>query len=103
MSQNKFSTTVGLSTKGASTPPEYFYQRYGAFGEILNLDWPRITTDESALGFEPRDGGLHLLLINPPIREWSYPNIMPIGQGYVAAVAAMDGHDVQTLDLNAER
>jgi radical SAM superfamily enzyme YgiQ (UPF0313 family) len=28
---------------------------------------------------------------------------MPIGQGYVAAVAAMDGHHVDVLDLNAER
>jgi radical SAM superfamily enzyme YgiQ (UPF0313 family) len=28
---------------------------------------------------------------------------MPIGQGYVAAVAAMDGHRVDVLDLNAER
>ena len=28
---------------------------------------------------------------------------MPIGQGYVASVAAMDGHHIQVLDLNAER
>jgi radical SAM superfamily enzyme YgiQ (UPF0313 family) len=28
---------------------------------------------------------------------------MPIGQGYVASVAAMDGHRVDVLDLNAER
>jgi len=48
---------------------------------LLNPDWARITTDESTLKFEPRDKGLRILLINAPIREWSYPNIMPIGQG----------------------
>ncbi|MDA1185809.1 MAG: radical SAM protein, partial [Acidobacteria bacterium] len=46
---------------------------------------------------------MRVLLINPPIREWSYPNIMPIGQGYVASVAVMDGHEVKVLDLNADR
>lgn len=103
MSKVESTTPISLLKKGASDPPPYFYQRFGAHGEILNLDWTRITTDESAHAFQPRDGGLRLLLINPPIREWSYPNIMPIGQGYVAAVAAMDGHDIQTLDLNADR
>src|SRR5207247_9061810 len=31
------------------------------------------------------------------------PNILPIGHAYVGAVAAMDGHAVDVLDLNAER
>lgn len=84
-------------------PPDYFYQRFDLGGGILNPDWPRITTDESVQGFQPRENGLNLLLINPPIREWSYPNIMPIGQGYVASVATMDGHHVGVLDLNAAR
>src|SRR5438093_1544034 len=44
-----------------------------------------------------------VLFINAPIREWSYPNILPIGHAYVGAVAAMDGHTVDVLDLNAER
>src|SRR5258708_33500361 len=52
--------------------------------------------------FQP-DHGLRLLMINPPIREWSYPNIMPIGQGYVGSVARMDGHHLDVLDLNALR
>jgi radical SAM superfamily enzyme YgiQ (UPF0313 family) len=69
----------------------------------LNPGWPRITTWESEKAFSPREKGLRVLLINPPIREWSWPNIMPIGQGYVGAVAAMDGHQVDVLDLNAER
>lgn len=80
-----------------------FYQRFGAAGELHDLTLPLLTTEASAQGFQPRDEGLQLLLINPPIREWSYPNIMPIGQGYVAAVAVMDGHRVAVLDLNAAR
>ncbi|MBW8049383.1 MAG: B12-binding domain-containing radical SAM protein [Cytophagales bacterium] len=83
--------------------PERFYQRFGPMGEILNPDWPRITTDDSLKLFQPREEGLHVLMINAPIREWSYPNIMPIGHGYVGAVAVMDGHHVDVLDLNAER
>ncbi len=83
--------------------PERFYQRFSADGEILNPAWPRITTIESEKQFQPRDEGLDVLFINAPIREWSYPNIMPVGQGYVASVAVMDGHRVHVLDLNAER
>ena len=83
--------------------PPYFYQRFDQGGRVLNPNWPRLTTEESARQFRPRDGGLKFLLINPPIREWSYPNIMPLGQGYVAAVAIMDGHRVEVLDLNAAR
>lgn len=80
-----------------------FYQRFGANGEYLRPDVPRITTDASQHDFPPREEGLHLLLINAPIREWSYPNIMPIGHSYVASVAVMDGHKVYVLDLNADR
>lgn len=91
------------ASSNESSPPRWFYQRFGSNGEILNPDWPRITSEESVRAFEPRDEGLRVFLINAPIREWSYPNIMPIGQGYVAAVAAMDGHHVDVLDLNAAR
>lgn len=86
----------------ASPVPDRFYQRFRD-GVILDPDWPRITTEESLQAFRPRANGLKVLLINAPIREWSYPNIMPIGHGYVASVAVMDGHIVDILDLNAER
>jgi len=82
--------------------PERFYQRFKD-GEVLNAAWPRLTDEESLKQFPPRPNGLKILFINAPIREWSYPNIMPLGHGYVAAVAIMDGHRVGVLDLNAER
>jgi radical SAM superfamily enzyme YgiQ (UPF0313 family) len=97
------SPTVLVASDSSDVPPERFYQRFNPFGEILNPNWQRITTEESERLFPHRDKGLKLLLINPPIREWSYPNIMPLGQGYVAAVAVMDGHHVDVLDLNALR
>ena len=83
-------------------PPAKFYERF-TNNVCRNSNWPRITTRESVADFAPRDEGMDLLLINAPIREWSYPNIEPIGQGYVASVATMDGHRVSVLDLNAER
>lgn len=86
-----------------SRMPERFYQRFNTSGQILDPSWPRITTEDSALQFHVRDEGLRILIINPPIREWSYPNIMPLGQSYIAAVAVMDGHRVDVLDLNAAR
>jgi radical SAM superfamily enzyme YgiQ (UPF0313 family) len=79
-----------------------FYEQF-ASGQVLHPDLPRITTKESERIFRPREEGLRVLLINAPIREWSYPNIMPIGQGYVGSVIAMDGHKLEVLDLNAER
>jgi anaerobic magnesium-protoporphyrin IX monomethyl ester cyclase len=96
-------TFLTIDTGTPQPVPERFYQRFSADGEILYPAWPRITTLESEKHFQPRDNGLDVLLINAPIREWSYPNIMPIGQGYVASSAAMDGHRVHVLDLNAER
>lgn len=83
--------------------PARFYQRFGDNGHVLVPRWPRITTDDTERLFEPRANGLRVLFINAPIREWSYPNILPIGHAYVGAVAAMDGHTVDVLDLNAER
>lgn len=82
--------------------PAYFYQRFHG-GVCADLTLPRITTSASVEKFQPRDNGLTLLMINAPIREWSYPNIMPIGHGYVGSVAVMDGHRLHVLDLNAER
>lgn len=86
-----------------SDVPERFYQRFSEKGQIINPGWPRITTEESEGLFSPRENGLKIILINAPIREWSYPNIAPIGQAYIASVAVMDGHTVDVLDLNAAR
>jgi radical SAM superfamily enzyme YgiQ (UPF0313 family) len=83
--------------------PPRFFERVGPSGEIANPTWPRITSEDTEQFFQPREEGLQVLLINPPIREWSFPNIMPIGHGYVGAVAAMDGHHIDVLDLNAQR
>lgn len=83
--------------------PARFHERFTLAGEVRSDAWPRITTEASFSAFPKRSSGLRVLFINPPIREWSYPNILPIGQAYVAAVTAMDGHDVDVLDLNAER
>ncbi|MEK7646872.1 MAG: radical SAM protein [Patescibacteria group bacterium] len=80
-----------------------FYQRFDASSKIKDPLLPRITNDETIGLFPAHEDGLRILLINAPIREWSYPNIMPIGQGYVGAVAKMDGHNLHVLDLNAER
>jgi len=63
--------------------------------------FPRLTDDDSLRRF-PR-GGLRVLLINAPIRTWSFPNIANLGMEYISAAAWMDGHDVRVLDLNADR
>jgi len=44
---------------------------------------------------------LKILLINPPIREWSKPNCFPLGLGYLASV--MQREDLDVLDINALR
>jgi anaerobic magnesium-protoporphyrin IX monomethyl ester cyclase len=46
---------------------------------------------------------MNILLINPPIREWSRPNVFPLGLGYIAAVLKQHGHRVEVLDINACR
>ncbi len=94
---------AGAGQPVSGPPPARFHQRFDTGGSVLSDSWPRITTEESVRAFTPRARGLRVLFINAPIREWSFPNIMPIGQGYVGAVAAMDGHQVDVLDLNAER
>jgi radical SAM superfamily enzyme YgiQ (UPF0313 family) len=96
---------IPLVKKGTSggNAPARFYQRFASDGRALDPHWPRVTGEDSERLFERRKDGLRVLLINAPIREWSYPNILPIGHAYVGAVAAMDGHAVDVLDLNAER
>ena len=81
---------------------KYFHSRFenGVCGRPND---PRLTDTKTEELFSPRDEGLNVLLINAPIREWSYPNIMPLGHGYIGAVALMDGHRLSVLDLNAER
>lgn len=46
---------------------------------------------------------MKILLINPPIREWAKPNILPLGLGYVASSLRNSGHEVEVLDINAHR
>jgi radical SAM superfamily enzyme YgiQ (UPF0313 family) len=46
---------------------------------------------------------MKILLINPPIREWSKPNVFPLGLGYVASILLQAGYDVEVLDINAHR
>jgi len=46
---------------------------------------------------------LKVLLINPEIRTWALPNVFPSGLGYIAAVLVKEGHEVEVLDLNANR
>ena len=77
------------------------YERFSAGRYVADRGLPRLTDDGTLRRF-PR-GGLRILLVSAPIREWSFPNIAPLGQEYVAASAWMDGHDVRILDLNAER
>ena len=90
---------LGKKTK---EEPKYFFQRFEN-GRCLYPELPRITTEESIKLFPERAEGLRVLLIAPPIRLFSMPNIEPIGQCYIASVALMDGHKVSVLDLNAER
>jgi radical SAM superfamily enzyme YgiQ (UPF0313 family) len=46
---------------------------------------------------------MRVLLINPAIREWSKPNVFPLGLGYIAAVLKESGHKIEVLDINAHR
>ncbi|MCK4339985.1 MAG: radical SAM protein [Candidatus Cloacimonetes bacterium] len=46
---------------------------------------------------------MKILLINPPIREWAKPNIVPLGLGYIASALRNSGHDVEIMDINAMR
>ena len=45
---------------------------------------------------------MKILLINPPIRLWAKPNCFPTGLGYIAQALRKD-HDIEVLDLNANR
>jgi len=46
---------------------------------------------------------MKILLINPPIREWSKPNVFPLGLGYIASSLLIEGHEVEALDINGYR
>ena len=46
---------------------------------------------------------MKIMLINPPSREWSRPNIVPLGLGYIASVLRDSGHEVELMDINAHR
>src|SRR3990167_10816677 len=81
---------------------DYFFQRFEN-GKCIAPHLPRITTRKTIKTFTQRDSGLKVLLINPPIRIWSMPNIEPLGHCYIGSSAIMDGHKLSVLDLNAER
>jgi len=46
---------------------------------------------------------MNILLINPPIREWSKPNVLPLGIGYIASVLRNAGNEVEVMDINGDR
>jgi radical SAM superfamily enzyme YgiQ (UPF0313 family) len=46
---------------------------------------------------------MKILLINPTIREWAKPNVLPLGLGYIASVLRSSGHEVDLMDINAYR
>ena len=46
---------------------------------------------------------MKILLINPPIREWALPNCFPSGLGYIATILRGAGHEIEVLDINAQR
>ena len=46
---------------------------------------------------------MKVLLINPPIRLSEPPEAFPFGLGYIAAALLQDGHQVEVLDINANR
>ncbi|MFA5068981.1 MAG: radical SAM protein [Candidatus Omnitrophota bacterium] len=46
---------------------------------------------------------MKVLLINPPIREWSKPNVFPLGLGYIASVLLEQGYEVEVMDINGYR
>ena len=46
---------------------------------------------------------MKILLINPSIREWSKPNVAPLGLMYIASVLRDSGYEVEIMDINAFR
>jgi radical SAM superfamily enzyme YgiQ (UPF0313 family) len=46
---------------------------------------------------------MKILLINPLVREWAKPNVLPLGLGYIASMLRNAGHDVDVMDINAFR
>lgn len=46
---------------------------------------------------------MKILLINPPIREWAKPNVLPLGLGYIASALRNAGHRIEVMDINAYR
>ena len=81
---------------------KYFFQRFEN-GRCIAPHLPRITTEESVKQFKEREEGLRVLLINPSIRSFAYPNIENLGYAYIASSAIVDGHKIKILDLNGER
>lgn len=47
--------------------------------------------------------GLNVCLINPPIREWTRPNVPPLGLLLLSSVLRQAGHTVTIYDINGHR
>src|SRR5204863_3224885 len=92
-----------LRRAGGGPAPARFYERFGADNQALDPAWSRITTQASEAPYAPRRDGLRVLLINAPIREWPYPNILPIRHAYVPPLSATDRVTTAVLDLYRER
>ena len=46
---------------------------------------------------------LRIMLLNPVIREWSNPNVPPLGLMYLSSVLRALGHYVEIFDINGKR
>jgi len=46
---------------------------------------------------------MKILLVNPTIREWAKPNVLPLGIAYIASILRDKGHEVEVMDINAYR
>ncbi len=46
---------------------------------------------------------MKIMLINPVIREWSKPNVLPLGLAYISSVLLEAEHIVEVMDINAFR
>lgn len=71
--KDSLSKQVNIAVNAQNDSTTRFYQRFSNSGESLDPCLSCITTGASEDLFETRDDGLKVLMINTPIREWSYP------------------------------
>lgn len=46
---------------------------------------------------------MRIVLINPPIRTWSEPNVPPMGLLYLSSILRKEGYEVDIWDINGQR